>query len=242
MKKLSELFYECAYVDNWQVVGNDVNYKFVEEDDTLYIYWQGSSSVTDWIRNFLFKRTPYKDMNIPYKVHRGFLTAWKEAEDIIINKITETRTITVKDEDKKRDKLEKVYKYKHIVVVGYSHGGALCCLSHEAVWYHRPDLRESGLESYAFESPRMYGGFFVKKALRERWRTLTVIRTNNDLVTHCPPCIFRYCHVGTILKLKGDTSLVDKKWTPKCIKSHYPQVVYDACLKYEESQKTTITI
>lgn len=30
-------------------------------------------------------------MGIPYKVHRGFLAAWKEVEDIIINKIKDNR-------------------------------------------------------------------------------------------------------------------------------------------------------
>lgn len=29
-------------------------------------------------------------MKVPYKVHRGFLAAWKEVEDIVIAKITET--------------------------------------------------------------------------------------------------------------------------------------------------------
>lgn len=220
-KKLSELFYECAYVDNWQEVGDDVNYKFVEEDDTLYIYFEGSSSITDWVRNFLFKKKPYHDMEVSYRVHSGFLAAWKEVEDIIIAKICE-------------DDSDGNYRWKHIVVVGYSHGGALSGLCHECVWYWRPDLREDGLEGYGFESPRFYGCIFVKKELKERWERYTVIRCNNDIVTHCPPDIFGYVHVGHILKIKGDISLVDSKWTPRCVKSHYPQVVYDGLLKYEK--------
>ena len=55
-------------------------------------------------------------MEIPYYVHRGFLAAWKEVEDIIINKISNPA-------------------YKQIVTVGYSHGGALAGLCHECVWY-----------------------------------------------------------------------------------------------------------
>jgi len=72
---LSKLFFDCAHTVKYSTVGNDVNYAFVEESKTLYIYFQGSSSVTDWIRNFLFGKRPYKDMKIPYKVHRGFLAA-----------------------------------------------------------------------------------------------------------------------------------------------------------------------
>ena len=223
--KLSELFYKCAYTIKYQQVGHDVNYAFDEIDDTLYIYFQGSSSVTDWIRNFLFPSKPYKDMKIPYRVHRGFLAAWKEVEDIIISKICE-------------DGDDGNYKWKHIVVVGYSHGGALAGFCHECVWYWRPDLRENGLEGYGFEAPRFYAGFHVKKRLKERWEKFTVIRDNNDIVTHCPPYIFRFCHVGKILKVHGDVKLGPNKWyIPNCVKSHYPQVVYDALIKYEQENE-----
>ena len=227
MAKLSELFSKCDHGIRYQTVGNDVNYAFEEDTKTytLTIYFQGSSSTTDWVRNFLFKKKPYKDMEIPYRVHRGFLEAWKEVEDIIIDKILE------KDVDGN-------FCWKHIVVVGYSHGGALAAFCHECVWFHRPDLREEGLEGYGFEAPRIYGGWHVKKSLQERWAKFTVIRTNNDLVTHCPPALFRFCHVGKILKINGDSKLATDKWyIPNCIRAHYPQVVYDALLKYENEKE-----
>lgn len=222
--KLSNLFHNCAYDIEYQEIGDDVNYAFVEDikTHTLYIYFEGSNSITDWVRNFLFPAKPYKDMEIPYRVHRGFLAAWKEVEDIIIAKITEIDGPYL-----------KCYKWKHIVVVGYSHGGALAGLCHECVWFWRPDLREEGLEGYGFEAPRFYAGWHVKKALQERWKHFTVIRDGNDLVTHCPPWLFRFCHVGTILKVKGDKKLVENKWIPGCVKYHYPQVVYDGLLKSE---------
>lgn len=222
MKKLSELFHLCAYDIEYQQVGDSVNYAFLEESDSLFIFFECSNSVTDWVRNFLFPAKPYHDMDIPYRVHRGFLSAWKEVEDIIIAKICE-------------DDNDCNYKWKHITIVGYSHGGALCQFAVECAWFWRPDLRESGIEGYAFESPRIYAGFKVKKELRERWKNLLVIRTGNDLVTHCPPRIFRFADLGNMLKIKGDASLVHNK-CPKCIKYHYPEVVYDALLKYEQEQ------
>ena len=76
----------------------------------------------------------------------------------------------------------------------------------------------------------------LKKELRERWDKFTVIRTNNDIVTHCPPVIFGYCHVGDLVKIKGDVGLVDNH-LPYCVKSHYPQVVYDALVKHENSNR-----
>ena len=63
---------------------------------------------------------------------------------------------------------------------------------------------------------------------------MTVIRTGSDLVTHCPPAIFGFCHAGKVLKIPGNYKLVNKK-IPRCIKYHFPEVVYDALLKYEET-------
>ena len=226
--KLSKLFHLCAYDIQYQEAGDDVNYAFLEDGSTLYIFFQGSNSITEWVRNFLFAKKPYKDMEIPYRVHRGFLAAWKEVEDIIIEKVTEKEYQEVGE-----DTYGEVFKWKHIVIAGYSHGGALAAFCHECVWYWRPDLRSIGLEGYGFEAPRIYAGFKVKKALKERWKTFKVIRNGCDIVTHCPPAIFGYTHVGEILKIKGDKSLVENK-LPCCVKYHFPQVVYDGLLKLEE--------
>ena len=228
MEKLSTLFHLCAYDISYQQVGDSVNYAFIEKDDTLEIYFEGSNSITDWVRNFLFKKKPYKDMDIPYRVHRGFLAAWEEVEDIIIEKIKEIKNPKLPLE------LQEP-KWKHIVIVGYSHGGALAGFCHECAWFWRPDLREEGLEGYGFEAPRFYGSWRVKKELKERWKNFKVIRCNNDIVTHCPPALFRFSRVGEIIKVKGNTSLAPKKWyIPKYVKSHYPQVVLDALNNMEE--------
>ncbi len=217
---LSKLFHLCAYEIEYQQVGDSVNYAFLEDNSTLYIFFQGSNSISDWVRNFFFKKKPYKDMKIKYRVHAGFLAAWKEVEDIIIEKIQE--------------KANNEFKWKQIIIAGYSHGGALAAFCHECVWFWRSDLRENGLVGYGFEAPRIYGCLFVKKELKPRWQKFFIIRTNNDIVTHCPPAVFGYCHVSNILKVKGDTKLVKKKWIPKCVKSHYPEVVYDALLRYDK--------
>ena len=123
--KLSQLFYNCAYIVDYKQIGDSVNYAFVEDknESTLYIYFEGSNSITDWVRNFMFPAKPYKDMEIPYRVHRGFLAAWKTVEDLVIAKIKELNHDT------------NEYIWKHIVVVGYSHGAALAGLCHECVWF-----------------------------------------------------------------------------------------------------------
>ena len=132
---MAELFHRCAYDVVYQQVGDSVNYAFEEDitNHTLYIYFQGSNSITDWVRNFLFPAKPYKDMGVTYRVHRGFLAAWKTVEDIIIKKVTEI------------DSPLLCFKWKRIVVVGYSHGGALAGFCHECIWF-RDDLRRRRLD------------------------------------------------------------------------------------------------
>lgn len=223
MKKMSELFHYCACEAPYINVDGWVSYCFREEGDALEIFWQGSAEVEDWVANFWFfsqKRRPYKDMEIPYRVHGGFLFAWKKVEDLMIEKITERKE-------------NGEYRWKDITIVGYSHGGALTFFSTEMTWYYRPDLRENGFRAYAFESPRVFNGFKVPKKLKERWANMTVVRTNFDLVTHCPPWLFRFCHAGKLLKIKGNRDLVTDK-VPWFIKDHFPQVVYDALLNYEK--------
>lgn len=217
--KLSELFDECYSGITYQTAGEDVNYAFVEEGDNLTIFFQGSSQKIDWLRNFAFKRHPYKDMKDPYRVHRGFLDAWKEVEDIIIAKITEKNA-------------DDSFKWQHIIIVGYSHGAALSGLCHECVWYNRPDLRNdmSKLIGFGFEAPRFFGDYHVKQSLRERWATYYVFRNNTDIVTHLPPWILGYCQVGTVLGIG-----VGKSYGP--IKSHYPQNVHDSLVEFENIDK-----
>ena len=227
MEDLAKLFYTCnnlKYIN----VGKGVDYKFVTEKNHLYIYFQCSFEGIDWFRNFFFlakKKQLYKNMDIGFKVHGGFYTAWKEVEYIILDKITE------------KTKEKKEFKWKEITIVGYSHGAALAGICHEFVWFHRYDLvKNNKLWGFGFECPRFYAGTHLNKYLKERWENFIIIRTNNDLVTHLPPKIFGFSHVSKPLTLKGDCSLIDNI-LPKSIKSHYPQVVMDAIISEKSKKK-----
>lgn len=206
---LSKLFYNCDVGVKYETIGDSVNYAFVDDDfdknknpRTLYIYFQGSNSITDWVENFMFTKKVYKE----FRVHKGFYRAYSQVRDIVLNRVYNSM-------------------YKKIVVVGYSHGGALCQLALEDLVYHFPELDISGV---AFETPRCLK---VKKKYRDRWKNLITVRDGTDIVTHCPPKIFGYTDLGTRIKIKGDTSLVNKWYIPKCVKYHYPQVVEDGLMK-----------
>ena len=211
--KLSKLFQACAYEIEYQTIGNNVNYAFIENkaDKTLFVYFQGSHEKIDWIRNFLFTQKVYK----MFRIHKGFYNAYVEARSMLIDKICECD-------------INGDYKWLKIVIVGYSHGGALAQIFHEEAIYHRNDIKDD-IFTYAFESPRCLK---VPKKYKHLWANLTTTRCNTDLITHLPPMLFGYDNLGKMLKIKGDVSLV-KNHVPYCIKSHFPQCVLNGLLREE---------
>lgn len=188
-----EKLYKKILEANYLTIGEDVNYAFEEEGSTLYILFEESNGKIDWRNNFAFAKRPYKDMKIKYKVHGGFLKCWKAVEDIIIAKIKEQND-------------NSTYKFSSIICSGWSHGGALTMLCHECVWFHRPDIRKNCF-SVSFEGPRVYGGFKVKKCLRERWAHFYEVVNDKDIVTHMPPRIFGFSHAGNILHIGRHSGL-----------------------------------
>ena len=177
---LLQLFTKCLNC-KYNHVEDSGDYYVEREGSTLYIYLECSNGEEDWKNNFDFPAKPYKRMGkIVWFAHRGFLKVWKSIEDYVAPFIM----------DKTVD---------HVVVVGYSHGAALAVLCHEYVWYNRPELRES-LEGYGFGCPRVFWGIKTKK-LKQRWERFTVIRNIDDIVTHVPPFLFGFSHVGTLLKI-----------------------------------------
>lgn len=188
--KLSKLFYNCTHI-LYTTVGECGDYAIRRCGNTLFIYFQGSNGKIDWKNNLDFPAKPYKRMGkIVWLCHRGFLKVWKSMEGSIGRYISDTS-------------LEKIY------ICGYSHGGALATLCYEYVWYNRKDLR-GNIFGFGFGAPRVLWGLRFK-SITSRWRDFTVIRNLDDLVTHVPPFLFGYFHVGTLLKIgkRGQYSKID---------------------------------
>lgn len=233
---LIDLFNECNKQEGYVTVKvekekfkkYEVDYKFIENKNTLYIFFEPSDGRTDWIVNFSYWRKPYRDMKIGYRVHGGFLESWSLVKDAVRARVGE------KNADGR-------YRWEKIVIVGYSHGGALAVLCHECVWFEREDLRAGeNLIGISFDGPRVYAGLWIKKELKERWRNFYLIRNQDDLITHLPPVVFFFRHVGEKVKVGAKPrSKVEifKEWIAgKCkdsmllqelvgIKPHYPEEV-----------------
>lgn len=228
MKVLSELFYE-TFSRKYQNVGDSVSYAIDEktynkgkenEFVDLKIYFQGSEGENDRKANFkfykkIYSRRPYKGMETKFRVHAGFLECWKQVEDIVKEKI-------------------KNPLIKRITICGYSHGAALAVLCHECCWFNRRDIAKNGkLVTFAFEAPRVYASFRVKKSLKERRENCTIFRNSNDIVTHLPPVLFGYTHVGTLVKIGRR----DKYKFMNSVSAHHPEKVYNALIDYQNFYK-----
>lgn len=187
---LLQLFQKCVS-GKYTRVENSGDYYVERNGDSLYIYLEGSNGITDWKNNFNFPAKPYKRMGkTAWLAHRGFLRVWKSIEKYVEPYIKDE---TVKD----------------ITIVGYSHGAAIAVFCHEYAWYHRPDIRGS-ITGYGFGCPRVFWGF-KKKKVKQRWERFTVVRNINDIVTHVPPFLFGFSHVGTMVKIgkRGTYSSID---------------------------------
>ena len=205
--KLSELFKRCLEIPYTQVE-NSADYALEREGDTLYIYLECSHGETDWLNNFDFPAKPYKRMDTyNWFAHRGFMRVFKSIEPYIADCVSDL-------------------SIKRIITVGYSHGAALAVLCHEYVWYNRPDIR-SAIEGYGFASPRVIWGW-LPHTITKRWDNFLVIRNLNDIVTHLPPKVLGYTHVGTMLEIgeKGKYSSTD---------AHRPENILSELIRYESS-------
>lgn len=225
---LEFLFYE-TFVRKYQNIGSNVSYAIDEnhfnkgkkdEFISLIIYFQGSNGENDWKANFkfykkIYSRRPYKGMETKFRVHAGFLECWKQVEDIIKEKI-------------------KNPLIKKITICGYSHGAALAVLCHECCWFNRNDIvKNENLMTFAFEAPRVYASFRVKKSLKERWNNCYVFRNSNDIVTHLPPILFGYTHVGKLVKIGRR----DRYRFMNSVSAHRPEKVYNALVEYKKFYK-----
>ena len=209
LMKLFNLFLRCLTVPYFSVE-NDVNFAFERCGSSLYIYFEHSRGKKDWSANLDFPARPYKRMGkTVWYAHRGFLRSWKTAEPYLRHCIMD-KTV------------------KSITVAGYSHGAAVAALCHEYVWFNRPDLRQS-LEGYGFGSPRVLFGIKSQKCL-SRWERFKVIRNIDDIVTHLPPAIFGFSHVGRLIEIgkRGRYSLTD---------AHRPENILRELYSYESASK-----
>jgi len=208
----SEMFNRCLHADYDPEGPSDYDIQLI--GDTIYIFFEGSDEKEDWIDNFNFPATPYKDCHPKWRCHRGFLNAWKDMQDAIVFTVGRLLGLDAENE------------IKNITCIGYSHGGALSLLATEDMEYRYG--KEYNVKGYGFEAPRVIWGI-IPKEVKYRLRNYEVIRNKGDLVTHVPPICFGFRNAGTMYKM-GKTF----KYGP--IKAHFSSNVMTELLEKEKEE------
>lgn len=204
---LLRYYYEkCLYAKYYQVE-NAGSYATERQCGTLYLMFEKSNGLEDWVNNFDFPAKLHCDSGTLWFCHRGFLRVWESIRPHIEHEVRDPAV-------------------KKIVLIGYSHGAAIATLAHEWVWAVRPDLREV-LYGYGFGCPRVYWGFWLRQDLRRRWIHFTPVRNLSDIVTHVPPVLFGFRHVHRVLNIgrRGLYSPID---------AHRPESYIAQLTAYEE--------
>lgn len=187
----------------------DASFYYEMRGDELYIFFEHSNGIVDWRNNFNFPAKPYREMENKWYVHRGFLRVWKSAKEHLKEHICNRQV-------------------KGIVVVGYSHGAALALLCYEFCVFHRPDIADN-IFGYGFGCPRVVYGC-LRRNICERFKHFYVIRNCKDIVTHVPPALFGFRHVGNIIH-------IGKNAKYGLIDSHRPENYLEQLKISEESPK-----
>ena len=212
---LKQLFNKCLLAKYNTVPDTKGDYKTIKSGTKLFLLLECSNQREDWKHNFDFPAKPYHDMSKKWKAHRGFVKVWKSIVPYIEKAVADP-TIT------------------QIITIGYSHGAALAVLAQEYIWFNRPDIRDN-CYAFAFEPPRVFCGWKIPKELKPRWENLYIFRNGNDIVTHAPPALFLFKHVGTLIRIGQSRTHIEKtgwigqrgEWLPKCVLEHdYPNVRY----------------
>ncbi len=189
---LLRLFRRCLYAD-YIHTGRSADYAIHESGATLYLLFECSDGGEDWKSNLNFPARAYHNGGERWYAHRGFLSVWRSVRDEIEAKVA-TRVSRG--------------GVREIICVGYSHGAALCGLACEDMEFlYGERLSVCG---YGFGCPRFAFGP-LPRAVQARFACFTVIRNIPDAVTHLPPALLGYHHVGQVLTIgqRGRYSPID---------------------------------
>ena len=193
-KILHDLFAECL-TRKYQTVENAASFSTTIENGTLFLFFEPSNGREDWDNNLNFRIRPYDDMNPAWYCHAGFLKVFRSALPYLEPYILSPEV-------------------KRAVTVGYSHGGALAILCHEAIWFRRPDIR-SRIRTFAYGAPRVLFAP-IPGAVKKRFGELYLIQNEGDIVTHLPPAILGFRHVGNVIA-------IGKEGAQNAIDAHRPE-------------------
>ncbi|MBQ3075361.1 MAG: hypothetical protein IJC26_04765, partial [Clostridia bacterium] len=116
MQRMLYHLFDACLTREYREASNGGSWAFDRNGSALYLWFQHSNGITDWLNNLRVTAVPYREMSPPWRCHKGFLSVFKGLLPHLQPLIADP-SVT------------------RICTVGYSHGAALALLCHEYVWY-----------------------------------------------------------------------------------------------------------
>jgi len=185
MNLKDELFNLIHRREGYRHIGKQLSYKdFIDhENDRIFICFQGSNGLSDWLHNFLAipsRVEPYKGCN--WWVHKGFARVWRSGGDVVTQEARELWE-TFQNVAPGGTPYELVF-------CGFSHGAALAQLAAEDYGF-----RFGGrCRCVCFGSPKLAWGDNAVTHL-QRSVNLTNWINRADVITTLPLRGWGYRHV-----------------------------------------------
>ena len=177
-----------------------------EEDDIVYILFQETDGMSDWIQNLSFTKRKYGDL----KFHHGFY----ELYDLV-------RADVIKF-------VESLPTNRTLVVSGWSQGAAIAQIAVQDIYYHTG--RKSILIS--FGAPMAIYGRKTRDKCREAVIEAYEYCNKSDIVTYQPP-FPRWHHIRRVNV--GRFGII-KIFKPKTYHTNYDETVPDKTIKTKEDE------
>lgn len=184
MKSLREIYNVCTEppVDYKKINEEfDVDAAIWMKDKSLYISFQHSNSRVDWGLNYSTWKAPYTSMEYEFYVHSGFINAYRSVRE------------TIQEEYKKY--IDENFERPHVVIAGYSLGGALAKLCYEDFFWrieNIPSMSHLEIEGYSLGAPSVFSFIKNRKEIKRRLAGFVSIANGNDIVTRVPPTWLLY--------------------------------------------------
>ena len=202
---MKHLFKRCLNAD-YKHTENGGDYSIEIQDKTLYLLFQWSKGKEDWKNNFRFPAKAYKKGDNRWYCHGGFKRVWKSISAMLVPRVLAA--------------LQTHTEIDTIVCVGFSHGGPMAGFATEDMEFRYGSAYK--IEGYAFGCPRFVFGI-LPRAVKNRFKHFTVIRNIPDIVTHVPPIVLGFRHVGKLIKIGSVINYIASSlpsFLQNCVNAH----------------------
>ena len=173
---VAELYGSILSARYFDLGREEASYRIQRIGRTMHVLFEWSDGVIDWRHNLTWLPIRVSLGGVPLHVHRGLYATYHALRERVMSSLSDARI-------------------GRVLIGGYSHGAALAALAFAEL----TDRRRTGqlVVGYGFGAPRvlwgtsapmLFDGFFT-------------VRCGTDAVTHLPPQLLGYRHVGELISL-----------------------------------------